>query len=393
MSAPTALQQAFRLRDQPELLTDLQRAPLPPDMGGLIRIAIGEAAASESERMAAAGFLEQVCLHADADPRRRLALLAHDDLRVARTHHRLLIKWLHPDRNPDHQVLAERVNSAWTALKNPLPMAPAEPPDMAGLPVRRSRFPLFLGVLLLAASALLAVSLLPEAPVYVDSVEQAKVPAVPAADATLAKAVAALPRSPVALAPPKTVSVPAVAAKTALPKPSATTTSAKPVPGVALSRALTEKPAVSAPKPMVPAPRALPSAAPAVLPVAQVPVADAISAGEAEALLQQFSSHYNAGNLQGLMALFSPKAISLKGGREAIAADYSRLFSSTRQRRIALSNARWQAVDDARRLRAGFQTELAYDAGRAPQRRSGSIEMLLVRENGKPRILELLITE
>ena len=393
MSAPTALQQAFRLRDQPELLTDLQRAPLPPDMGGLIRIAIGEAAASESERMAAAGFLEQVCLHADADPRRRLALLAHDDLLVARTHHRLLIKWLHPDRNPDHLVLAERVNSAWTALKNPLPMAPAELPDMAGLPVRRSRFPLFLGVLLLAASALLAVSLLPEAPVYVDSVEQAKVPAVPAADATLAKAVAALPRSPVALAPPKTVSVPAVAAKTALPKPSATTTAAKPVPGVASSRALTEKPAVSAPKPMAPAPRALPSAAPAVLSLAQVPVADAISAGEAEALLQQFSSHYNAGNLQGLMALFSPKAISLKGGREAIAADYSRLFSSTRQRRIALSNARWQAVDDARRLRAGFQTELAYDAGRAPQRRSGSIEMLLVRENGNPRILELLITE
>ena len=122
-------------------------------------------------------------------------------------------------------------------------------------------------------------------------------------------------------------------------------------------------------------------------------MADAISASEAEAVLQQFSSHYNAGNLQGLMALFSPKAISLKGGREAIAADYSRLFNSTRQRRIALSNARWQAVDDARRLRAGFQTELAYDAGRAPQRRSGSIEMLLVRENGNPRILELLITE
>ncbi|MEY3373035.1 MAG: hypothetical protein RLZZ537_1503, partial [Pseudomonadota bacterium] len=60
---------------------------------------------------------------------------------------------------------------------------------------------------------------------------------------------------------------------------------------------------------------------------------------------------------------------------------------------IALSNPRWQALDDARRLRAGFQTELAYDAGRAPQRRSGSIEMLLVRENGNPRILELLITE
>jgi hypothetical protein len=396
MSAPSALQQAIRLRDQPALLTDLQRAPLPPDMGGLIRIATGDAAASESERMAAAGFLEQICLHADADPRRRLALLAHDDLLVARTHHRLLIKWLHPDRNPDHQVLAERVNSAWTSLKNPVPMAPAEFPDMAVMPVRRSRFPLFLGVLLLAASALLVVSLMPDAPVYVDGAEQAKEPAVPAADATLAKALAALPLSPVKLAPPKTafVPAPAVAVNAALPRPVATTVPAKPVPMAASSLASTEKPTVSAPKPIPPAQRSESIPAPVPKPIAvNAPVADALSAAEAEAVVQQFSTHYSAGNLQGLMALFSPKAISLKGGREAIAADYSRLFNSTRQRRIALSNARWQAVDDARRLRAGFQTELAYDAGRAPQRRNGSIEMLLVRENGNPRILELLITE
>ena len=124
-----------------------------------------------------------------------------------------------------------------------------------------------------------------------------------------------------------------------------------------------------------------------------IPATDAISAGEAEALLQQFRTHYGNGDLARLMALFSPKAISLKGGREAIAADYSRLFGSTRQRRIMLSNPRWQAVDDARRLRAGFQTELAYAAGGALQRRSGNLEMLLVRENGSARILELLVTE
>ncbi|MEY3359806.1 MAG: hypothetical protein RI923_1066, partial [Pseudomonadota bacterium] len=284
MSAPSALQQAIRLRDQPALLTDLQRAPLPPDMGGLIRIATGDAAASDSDRLAAAGFLEQVCLHADADPRRRLALLAHDDLLVARTHHRLLIKWLHPDRNPDHQVLAERVNSAWTSLKNPVPMAPAEFPDMAVMPVRRSRFPLFLGVLLLAASALLVVSLLPDAPVYVDGAEQAKEPAVPAADATLAKALAALPLSPVKLAPPKTafVPAPAVAVNAALPRPVATTVPAKPVPMAASSLASTEKPTVSAPKPIPPAQRSESIPAPVPKPIAvNAPVADALSAAEA----------------------------------------------------------------------------------------------------------------
>ena len=76
MSALTALQQAVRLRDQPEWLSDLQRAPLPPDMGGLIRIASGEAAATAAEQSAAAAFLEQVCLHAGADPRREGYALA-----------------------------------------------------------------------------------------------------------------------------------------------------------------------------------------------------------------------------------------------------------------------------------------------------------------------------
>jgi hypothetical protein len=241
----------------------------------------------------------------------------------------------------------------------------------------------------------LVVSVVPDAPVYVDSAEQAKAPAVPVADAALAKALAAMPLSPVQVAPSQTASVPApaTARKAALPAPVATTASVKPMPVVAVPVALPEKSAVSAPKPIAPTARALPSPAPAAIPVAVVPVADAIRASEAETLLQQFSMHYTAGNLQGLMALFSPKAISLKGGVDAIAAEYSRQFSTTRQRRIALSNPRWQAVDDARRLRAGFQTELAFGGMRAPQTRRGSLEMLVVRENGNPRILELLMTE
>ncbi|MFZ9362747.1 MAG: J domain-containing protein, partial [Arenimonas sp.] len=193
MSASPALQQALRLRGQPDLLTSLQRAPLPPDMTGLIRIVTGESAATDAERSAAAAFLEQVCLHAGAEPRRCLALQAHDDLVTARSHHRLLIKWLHPDRNPGTQDLAERVNSAWTALKNPQPLPPGTAPDLAVTPSRRSRFPVFLGVLLLAALALLALSLLPDAPVYVDAPAQAEAPVQPAPDAAMARASAAMP--------------------------------------------------------------------------------------------------------------------------------------------------------------------------------------------------------
>ena len=325
MSALTALQQALRLRDQPEWLTDLQRAPLPPDIRELIRIATGEAGATDSDRDAAATFLQQVCLHAGADPRRCLALLAHDDLRTARRHHRLLIQWLHPDRNPGAQVLAERVNMAWTRLKNPLATTSAGESARPSAPVPRTRFPLFLGLLLLSVLALLAISLLPQTPVYVVIAERTDYQARSA--------------GPIALA----------AAQSA-------------------SRAL---PAVSTP----------------------VTAPDPVSAAEAEVLLQQYQAHYRAGNLSGLMALFSPKASSLNGGFEAIAADNSRLFSSTRQRRMTLSNPRWQTVDDARRLRAGFQSEQIFGTAYAPQRRSGHLEMLVVRENGKPRILELLITE
>jgi hypothetical protein len=392
MSALTALQQALRLRDQPERLGDLQRAPLPPDMDGLIRIASGEAAATGAEQSAAAAFLEQVCLHAGADPRRCLALQAHDDLITARTHHRLLIKWLHPDRNPGAQLLAERVNSAWTALKNPLPAAPAEALLRPAAPVPRTRFPLFLGLLLLAAVALLAVSLLPVAPVYVDTAGRAEAPARPAQASDLAQSLAALPLA---------ADVPAAPAKPSLPK-SAAVPAAKPaakpiaqtVPENPRAAAIAQARPAPVRQPTPPAPRMESVPVPVPKPIAvSAAVADALSAAEAEALLQQYQTHYSAGNLSGLMALFSPKAISLKGGVESIAAEHSRLFSSTRQRRIALSNPRWQQVDDARRLRAGFQSELAFGAMRAPQRRSGSLEMLMVRENGKPRILELLITD
>ena len=391
MNAPAALQQALRLRDQPERLTDLQRAPLPPEMTALIRIASGDANATDDEQSAAAAFLEQVCLHAGADARRCLALQAHDDLVTARTHHRLLMKWLHPDRNPGAQVLAERVNSAWTTLKNPAPMAPIEASAWPATPVPRSRFPLFLGVLLVAALALLAISLVPEAPVYVDVAERADAPARSAEQTVLAKTLAALPLAVAERATPTMPSVPVPAPAVVAKTPTRVTA---PMPAKSPAPALK---AAAAPVP-APTPARLPTASPApkamAAPVAtEPPMAESITVAEAEALLQQYQTHYSAGNLSGLMALFSPKAISLKGGREAIAADYSRLFTGTRQRRIALSNPRWEAVDEARRLRAGFQTEMAFAAGRAPQRRSGSLEMLLVRENGKPRILELLITE
>lgn len=396
MSVPTALQQALRLQQQPDLLTVLQHAPLPPRMSELIRIAMGEGVADVQEREAAAHFLQQVCLHADADPRRRLALSAGDGRETARTHHRLLIKWLHPDRKPDAQRLAERVNSAWTALKN----SPELPIMAFGLwdwPVaisaRRSRFPLFLGTLLLAALLLLGVSLLPEVPVYGNAVQHVVASSVPAVTSSL--------RSPaqLAAAPQATRLNPASQQSVAvIPLSPKQRVVAQTRPSIAVMAA-TERAHMPA---MLGRPAALPapiSETPvAEPPVAEVPASTAtlpasISAVEASGLLQQFRMHYGNGDLSQFMALFSAKAVSLKGGRQAISKDYAQVFNSTLKREITLNHPHWQTLEDARRLRAGFQTELTYDGRVMPIHRRGTIEMLFVREQGQPRILELLVTE
>jgi len=147
MSEPEALRQALRLARQPELRDALRASPLPEGMSALIRIAGNESHGSALERHAASVFLQEICLFEGADIRRRLGLTLADDHLAARKHHRLLMKWLHPDRNSAHQLLAGRVNSAWTEFKQAPPQfAAANAVDEAipaGKLAARSRFPFF----------------------------------------------------------------------------------------------------------------------------------------------------------------------------------------------------------------------------------------------------------
>ena len=153
MTFGAAWQQARALQDAPETLFALRAAPLPEGMTALIRLA----SAGGPEADTAGAYLQAVCLYAGSPPWRCLGLAPGADPALAKEHHRLLIKWLHPDRNPEAQVLAERVNAAWQALKAgalPLPVPRHAPPPMP--PRARSRFPLFLAGLLAAAQALIA---------------------------------------------------------------------------------------------------------------------------------------------------------------------------------------------------------------------------------------------
>ena len=380
MPEPAALLQAFRLLDQPELLVGMRISPLPEGMQALIRIAGDEAGAAGREHQAATVFLKEVCLFEGADARRRLGLVLSDDFSAARNHHRLLMKWLHPDRNPEHQWLAERVNSAWTALKNSPLQEPAETAGDMPMPMAmvkpRSRFPFFLISLLFGALLFLALSFLPETPIYFSPAEPQTLSSAIQSDPVPMpeqQARQSLSPSPAMRADAKRLSIPEprndgprVDHAIGLPK----------IPLGTLS--LSEPPSVKS------APRGE-----WVLPVQH----KAPTLEDAESVLQQLRSDYRQGNLSGFMQLFSPNAISLRGSNDAIAAEYGRIFRSTRTRDIAFINPRWQTLDDTRRLRAGVLTETLKAGETSPVSRLGNIEILFVQEQGETRILELLVTE
>jgi DnaJ-class molecular chaperone len=72
-------------------------------------------------RKAAAFFIEQILLHADADSYRVLGANPQSTSNELRRNMALLLKWLHPDldRSAERSVLATRVTLAWDAVKTP----------------------------------------------------------------------------------------------------------------------------------------------------------------------------------------------------------------------------------------------------------------------------------
>ena len=75
----------------------------------------------ETVREAAAFFLEQVLLHADADSYRVLGATREASYAELRRNMTLLLQWLHPDldRREARSVFAARVTRAWNDLKTP----------------------------------------------------------------------------------------------------------------------------------------------------------------------------------------------------------------------------------------------------------------------------------
>ncbi|WP_156106857.1 J domain-containing protein, partial [Arenimonas composti] len=127
-----ALEQALACHRVPALLAAALARPLPPDMTVLLRIVAGdEALAASSARAcgepvetvveAASFYIQQLQFLPQADSYRVLGVTPDAaDARI-KEHYRLLVHWLHPDRNHDgwESAYADRVNRAWQDLRTP----------------------------------------------------------------------------------------------------------------------------------------------------------------------------------------------------------------------------------------------------------------------------------
>lgn len=129
----SALEWALALLHAPGERHGLRQRPLPPGIEVLLGIAAGAmpdalaaAVASFGEpeaklREAAQFYVREVMFFPQADAYRMLGVARDADPKQIKAHHRLLQRWLHPDRpqSQDDAVFAARVNSAWNYLRSP----------------------------------------------------------------------------------------------------------------------------------------------------------------------------------------------------------------------------------------------------------------------------------
>ncbi|WP_043803528.1 J domain-containing protein, partial [Arenimonas malthae] len=131
-AAGHALELALACYRAPPRLAQAAQRPLPDDMLVLLRLAAGdealaqECAGTAHESVgtvvdAAVFFIQQVLFAPGTDSYRALGVNPDaPDVRI-KEHYRWLVRWLHPDRNPDEwdAIYADRVNRAWQDLRHP----------------------------------------------------------------------------------------------------------------------------------------------------------------------------------------------------------------------------------------------------------------------------------
>ena len=127
-----ALEQALSFLSRTDLIAIARQQPLPNGVTDLLKISSGDnevlLAAQESSRHsqedvrhAAEFYVQQILFSPDSDHYRVLGVDPDDAEAKIKLHYRLLVRWLHPDRNASdwEVVFSERINRAWHALRTP----------------------------------------------------------------------------------------------------------------------------------------------------------------------------------------------------------------------------------------------------------------------------------
>ena len=148
-----AIDLALEMVSRPFLIRQVQRSPLPEGVREAMRLVtcneteLAEAGTARGRdpktlHQAAVFFLQQALLFPGADSHRILGLSHGATLEQIRDHRRLMLKWLHPDRNPSswEQMLFQRVITAAADLEQRLANPSATADTIGSLPQRqRSR--------------------------------------------------------------------------------------------------------------------------------------------------------------------------------------------------------------------------------------------------------------
>jgi hypothetical protein len=126
-----------------------------------------------------------------------------------------------------------------------------------------------------------------------------------------------------------------------------------------------------------------------------VPANGRASAEELDAnrVLGHFSQAYADGNLDGMRAMFTADASSPLGGLGAILANYSRLFESSRERSLEVSDVSWFTSGGTLTIIASYQATVTNSRNRRPRRTHGDLRLDLRREDEQWRIYRLLHDE
>jgi pyruvate/2-oxoglutarate dehydrogenase complex dihydrolipoamide acyltransferase (E2) component len=438
----------------------LRTRELPDGVLDVIRIAAGDeqaiAAARASTALdpadlgtAASLLLRNLFFFEGADSYRTLGVRPDADPAQIKRHYRWLVRWLHPDRNPEsmHGVFVDRINRAWNSIRTPerrsrydLDRRATQDADASvrivdtasrlrewsersPMPLLSARIVRRLPAIILFGTGFIAMAVFCLA-IWIASVDTDSLPiALPASDvtpppsaepaATPPPAIPTLPSSvpPAAIASPPSAPAPLPAKPVSAnlrPRDTAAPPAAVAVPpqarpgttvaseSVMAARDSSRGATVSRPDGR-PAPAPAPALAqelnpPVLAPTPAPPTAQArapLSGGDLREFVERFQRLYASDDVEHFLALFSTEVNSNDSGYAGLASDYRRLFDQRRLRRLNLSDLRWEIDGDRAAGTGRYEAWVGPSADKPERHTRGQIMLQLTDGEGGVRITRL----